>query len=772
VVYAINLGMSRIGGRRELKRALESYWKGALSQEAMLEAATSVRKENWDFQASLGVNGIPSNDFSLYDHMLDACCLVGAVPERFARESSGEVGLESYFAMARGASDASGQTHPLEMTKWFDTNYHYLVPELAPSTTFQLSSAKPVSAYLAARELGYETRPVVVGPVTFLSLAKSTVRDFNPLELLPQLVAVYRDLLVELRAAGALWVQFDEPLLVTDLTSDVEAAFRSAYAELGSVTGMKILLATYFGSLGDNAALAAALPVDALHVDASRDRSELATVAAQLRPDVILSAGVIDGRNVWRTDLRAALDDLEPLRDQLGADRLWVGPSCSLLHVPVDLDSERAEVVDGELRSWLAFGRQKLAELAVLARGLTEGRVAIADELANSDAAIASRGSSTRVHFDAVRDRLGALSDAHSHRTAPYEDRIETRRGRLNRPILPTTTIGSFPQTREIRLNRQHFLAGKIDEAEYRKVCEAQIEEVVRRQEALGIDVLVHGEAERDDMVQYFAEHLSGFLSTEFGWVQSYGTRCVRPPIIFGDVTRPAPITRPWIEFAQSLTDKPMKGMLTGPVTILKWSFVRDDQPLADTCRQIALAIRDEVEDLEGAGIKLIQVDEPALREGLPLRRKDQQAYFDWATESFRLATSSVADVTEIHTHMCYVEFSDLFDAIRDLDVDAISIEAARSGMSVLDDIAGASIPNQVGPGVYDIHAPLTPSVEEMVAYIERAVALIPVERLWVNPDCGLKTRTWEEVLPALENMVAAASSVRDRLESGSVASS
>ncbi|HWD23941.1 MAG TPA: 5-methyltetrahydropteroyltriglutamate--homocysteine S-methyltransferase, partial [Acidimicrobiales bacterium] len=578
--------MARIGARRELKRVLESYWKGTLDEVAMREAARERRRENWGRQARAGISGIPSNDFSLYDHVLDMCCLVGAIPERAGVIGDGQA-MTTYFAMARGASRPSGQVHPLEMTKWFDTNYHYLVPELGPDSAFALSSSKPVEEYLEARALGIDTRPVLVGPVSFLLLAKSTVDGFSPLDLLARLIPVYREALVALRNVGATWVQFDEPLLVTDLSAESVEAFHTAYTELCSVTGLKTLITSYFGALGENVSLVTDLPVDAVHVDASHGRVELTEVADRLRPGVVLSAGVVDGRNVWRSDLRAILDDLEPLRDRLGPDRLWVAPSCSLLHVPVDLDSEPSAVVDDELRSWLAFGAQKLDELSVLARGLTDGRGAIEVELSASDRAALSRSTSARVHNNEVRRRTASLRAHDAHRESTYAERMAKRTGTVGRPLLPTTTIGSFPQTSEIRRNRRDFIAGTIGEAEYRKNCESYIEHAVRAQDALGLDVLVHGEAERDDMVQYFSEHLSGFLSTEYGWVQSYGTRCVRPPILYGDVDRPTPITPSWIEFAQGLTDRPIKGMLTGPVTMMKWSFVRDDQALSETCRQL-----------------------------------------------------------------------------------------------------------------------------------------------------------------------------------------
>ena len=760
----MNLGMPRIGRHRELKRAIEAYWAGSIDAESVAQVARERRVENWELQRTLGITSIPSNDFSLYDQVLDTCCLLGALPERFGFEGD-EVDLDTYFALARGTERRGRQIPPLEMTKWFDTNYHYLVPELGPNSEFRVGSQKPVEEFLEARALGVETRPVLIGPVTFLLLAKATAAGFSTLDLLPQLLTSYRDVLLQLHDVGATWVQLDEPFLGADLTSDAQVAYLEAYAALAKVPDIEILVATYFDGLGDNLDLATALPVSALHIDVVRDAAQLPIVASRLRADTVLSAGIVDGRNIWRTNLTTALRALEEVRDELGGERLWVGPSCSLLHVPIDVDVEPRASSDPELSSWLAFGCQKLEEVATLARGLSDGVDAVAEELERSDRAATSRSGSDRVHSTSVRARLDAIVDSDAHRSSPHVIRAKKRQAHLSRPLLPTTTIGSFPQTPEIRQARQRLASGLINEEEYRHFCEQEIESTVRIQEGLGLDVLVHGEAERNDMVQYFADDLLGFFCTEMGWVQSYGTRCVRPPILFGDVERPKPITPPWISYAQSLTDKPVKGMLTGPVTILKWSFVRDDQPLADTCRQIALVIRDEVVELEESGTQIIQVDEPALREALPIRSDRRVEYLAWATECFRIATSAVRDETEIHTHMCYVELGEIVDAIRDLDVDVISIEAARSAMSVLDDPATTEFDAQVGPGVYDIHATLQPTTEQIVEYLVRALEHIPAARLWVNPDCGLKTRRWEEVLPALQHMVAAASIVRRRLE-------
>jgi len=738
-----NLGMPRIGADRELKRAVEAYWAGRSDAASVGEVARTIRAANWRRQRAAGIDRIPSNDFSLYDQMLDTTCLVGALPERFG-STGDEVDLDTYFALARGRDEV----HPLEMTKWFDTNYHYLVPELGPDTTFRPASRKPVAELEEALALGIETRPVLIGPVTYLLLAKPEVAGFAPLDLLDRLLPVYARVLGDLEAAGADWVQLDEPALATDLGDAERTAYRRAYEALAAASGCRLLLTTFFGGLGDATGLALGLPVDGVHVDLVRDPGQLDAVADGLGPDRILSVGVVDGRNVWRNDLSRTFDLLGDLGDRLG-DRLWVGPSCSLLHVPYDVGAEPD--LDPQVAGWLAFAGQKLDEVATLARGLTDGRDAVSPEVAASDAVVRDRRETVAARRGASRRGDGAA------RRAPYGDRRPAQREALGLPPLPTTTIGSFPQTPEIRRARQRHVAGTLSDEGYRRFCEGEIEHVIRAQEAIGLDVLVHGEPERNDMVQYFGERLSGFATTRNAWVQSYGSRCVRPPILHGDVERPQPMTVDWTTYAQSLTPSPVKGMLTGPVTILQWSFVRDDQPRADTCRQIALAIRDEVADLERAGIGIIQVDEPALREGLPLRRGDWDGYLAWATECFRLATSGVADRTQIHTHMCYADFGDILDAVRSLDADVISLEAARSGFDMIDRLAGHGYPAGVGPGVYDIHAPHVPTEDEMAAVIERAAQVLPVDRLWVNPDCGLKTRGWDEVSKALTNMVLAA---------------
>jgi 5-methyltetrahydropteroyltriglutamate--homocysteine methyltransferase len=761
VARSMNLGMPRIGPRRELKRAIEGYWAGTTDVSTLTDVARTRRAQSWAEQAAAGIESIPSNDFTLYDQVLDTTCLVGAIPARFGSHA-GPVDLDTYFSLARGttvtATGTSRVVAPLEMTKWFDTNYHYLVPELGPATTFTLSSTKPLDEFEEARALGIVTRPVLLGPVTYLFLAKSEVPGFSTLDLLPDLLAVYAEILDALAAAGARWIQLDEPVLGTDLPDEARTAIDYAYDELTRRT-VKILVATSFSGLGDNLALATSLPVAGLHVDLVRDPGQLPTLLDHLDADTVLSAGVIDGRNVWRTDIRATLGLLSAAGDRLG-DRLWVGPSCSLQHVPHDLSLETS--LPETLTPWLAFAHQKLDEIASVTRGLVHGETAIAEVLASSDAVVHARLAARSVtrsgHSDSDSD---SDSDGDTARRSPYEIRREKQREAIPLPLLPTTTIGSFPQTAEIRIARRRHGTGELSDDDYRRFCENEIDGVIADQLALGLDVLVHGEPERNDMVQYFGERLDGFATTTDGWVQSYGTRYVRPPILYGDVDRPEPITVGWSSYAQSRTDLPVKGMLTGPVTILQWSFVRDDQPRSETCRQIALAVRSEVLDLEAAGIRIIQVDEPALREGLPLRHGDRADYLAWATRCFTLATAAVDDATQIHTHMCYAEFGDIMDAVVALDVDVISIEAARSQMDLLNDLADVDYRAGIGLGVYDIHSPTVPSTEEITTFIEQALKVLPADQLWVNPDCGLKTRRAPEVEAALTHMVAAARRVR-----------
>ncbi|MGV9884400.1 5-methyltetrahydropteroyltriglutamate--homocysteine S-methyltransferase [Streptomyces sp. NPDC003006] len=754
-------GYPRQGQNRELKKAIEGYWKGRVTADALKETAADLRRTNWQQLADTGIHEVPTGDFSYYDHVLDTTVMVGAIPARH-RPAVDANPLDGYFAMARGTQDVA----PLEMTKWFDTNYHYLVPELGPDTAFSADSAKQVTELTEALALGLTARPVLVGPVTYLLLAKSAPgvpADFEPLTLLDRLLPVYADVLADLRAAGAEWVQLDEPALVQDRApAELNAAAR-AYRELGGLADRpKLLVASYFDRLGEALPVLAKAPVDGLALDftgpAAPSLDDLAAVGGL--PGKRLIAGVVNGRNVWINDLEKSLSTLGTL---LGlADRVDVAASCSLLHVPLDATAERE--LDPQVARWLAFARQKAVEIVTLTRGLAQGTDTIAAELAANRADLASRAGSALTHNLAVRARAAAVTDADGRRSQPYPERAAAQHAHLGLPLLPTTTIGSFPQTTELRTARADLRAGRLDTAAYEKRIEAEIHEVISFQEKIGIDVLVHGEPERNDMVQYFAEQLTGYLATQHGWVQSYGTRYVRPPILAGDISRAEPMTVRWTSYAQSLTDRPVKGMLTGPVTMLAWSFVRDDQPLAETARQVALALRDEVNDLEAAGSSVIQVDEPALRETLPLRAADHGAYLAWATEAFRLATSGVRPDTQIHTHMCYAEFGDIVQAIDDLDADVISLEAARSHMQVARELAAHGYPREAGPGVYDIHSPRVPSTGEAAALLRQALEAIPAERLWVNPDCGLKTRGWPEVRNALENLVAAARQVRSTL--------
>ncbi|OJU25846.1 MAG: 5-methyltetrahydropteroyltriglutamate--homocysteine S-methyltransferase [Nitrobacter sp. 62-13] len=768
------LGTPRIGPRRELKIALESYWSGKSDESALLEAAASLRAANWARQKSLGVTVIPSNDFTLYDHVLDTSVMVGAIPDIYGWES-GPVPLATYFAMARGAQGGNGDAAcahghrgeghahgapAQEMTKWFDTNYHYMVPEFSKGQRFELSSLKAVDEYREARALGYQTRPVLLGPVTYLKLGKSKDANLDPLSLLSGLLPVYIEVLKRLAAEGAEWVQFDEPCLVLDLDDATRKALRATYEQLArALPNLKIMLATYFGGIGDNLDTALSLPVTGLHIDLARAPDQLEAVAAKARRDLVLSLGVIDGRNIWRANLPALLDRLEPVVAKRGVDHLQVAPSCSLLHVPIDVSLETD--LDAELKSWLAFSVQKMGELATLGEALAKGRASVADALKASADAAAARKASPKVHDAAVAARIGAVAPGMARRKSAFADRAKLQRDRFGLPSFPTTTIGSFPQTAEVRKARSAHAKGAMSDADYEKFLREETARTIRWQEDIGLDVLVHGEFERNDMVQYFGEQLSGFAFTRHGWVQSYGSRCVRPPVLFGDVSRPNPMTVGWWTYAQTLTFKPMKGMLTGPVTILNWSFVRDDVPRSLACRQIALAIRDEVVDLEAAGASMIQIDEAALREGLPLRRSEWKAYLDWAVECFRLCASGVTDATQIHTHMCYSEFNDIIDAIAAMDADVISIETSRSKMELLDAFRNYKYPNEIGPGVYDIHSPRVPAVDEMTSLLKLARQRLSDTQLWINPDCGLKTRKWEEVRPALVNMVEAARRMR-----------
>jgi 5-methyltetrahydropteroyltriglutamate--homocysteine methyltransferase len=764
------LGTPRIGPRRELKLALESYWAGKSSEAQLLEAAAGLRAANWARQKLLGVTVIPSNDFSLYDHVLDTSIMVGAIPEAYGWKS-GPVALTTYFAMARGAQGEAhgadcGHAHhghgaaAQEMTKWFDTNYHYMVPEFHQDQTFKLSSRKPIEEYEEAKGLGYRTRPVLLGPVTFLKLGKSADPAFDPLSLLDRLLPVYIDVLQELAVRGADWVQIDEPCLVLDLDEASRNALRRAYARIAlEVPRLKIMVASYFGSIGDNLETALALPVAGLHVDLVRAPDQLNQIVTGARKDLIVSLGIVDGRNVWRSNLSALIDRFEPDVAKLGKNRVQIAASCSMLHVPIDLELETD--LDPEVKSWLAFSIQKMKELATLGQVLAAGRASASEALAASEQAAASRKASPKIHSTIVARQMAAVNETMRHRNNVFAQRAEIQRARFALPKFPTTTIGSFPQTADVRNARAAHMRGTMSDAQYEIFLKEETARAVRWQEEIGLDVLVHGEFERNDMVQYFGEQLSGFVFTKHGWVQSYGSRYVRPPILFGDVSRPEPMTVGWWRYSQSLTTKPMKAMLTGPVTILNWSFVRDDIPRSQACRQIALAIRDEVIDLEKAGATMIQIDEAALREGLPLRKSEWTTYLDWAVDSFRVSASGVADETQIHTHMCYSEFNDIIAAIAAMDADVISIETSRSKMELLEAFKGYKYPNDIGPGVYDIHSPRVPEIAEMKNLIVLARKRLSDSQIWINPDCGLKTRKWEEVRPALVNMVAAARELR-----------
>ncbi len=758
MIVTHNLGFPRIGAQRELKQALETYWRGDSTRVELEQVGQVLRARHWRQQADAGLDLIPVGDFSWYDHVLDLSTLLGVVPERFEHGSQ-DVDLDTYFRMARGRAPSGEDAPACEMTKWFDTNYHYIVPEFSAQQIFRIASHTLFSHIDEARALGHAVKPVLLGPLTYLWLGKTRPGNFDKLTLLDRLLPAYGEILQRLKQQGVQWVQIDEPILALELPLDWRRAFESAYTRL-QVPGLKRLVATYFGALHENTQLACRLPVDGLHIDLARAPQQLHHVLDHLPPYKVLSLGIVDGRNIWRTDLNRVLEVLEPIHQRLG-ERLWLAPSCALLHVPVDLAAE--DNLDHEVKSWLAFAVQKLDEIALLKRALMQGRAAVSAELADNHTALVARRRSPRIHRDDVRTRMQHITDTMTRRAHPYAQRTLLQQHALHLPLFPTTTIGSFPQTPEIRAARREFKDGKISVEHYTQRMRAEIATTIRAQEALGLDVLVHGEAERNDMVEYFGEQLDGFVFTRNGWVQSYGSRCVKPPIIYGDVRRPQPMTLEWSVYAQTLATKPVKGMLTGPVTMLQWSFVRDDQTRAATCMQIALALRDEVTDLEHAGIRIIQIDEPAFREGLPLRRDEQRAYLDWAARCFRVSASAVGDATQIHTHMCYAEFNDIIAAIAALDADVITIETSRSALELLDAFVTFRYPNEIGPGVYDIHSPRIPSVEDMVVLLEVSAQRIPPERLWVNPDCGLKTRGWPETQTALRNMVEAAKLMRQR---------
>lgn len=764
-----NLGYPRIGAHRELKRACETYWSGRSTLGDLVAIGKGIRKENWNLQQEKGIDLIPSNDFSYYDQVLDTSLMVGAIPERYSdMRKSKENLLDLYFAMARGAQKDGVDVIAMEMTKWFDTNYHYIVPEFTKDQKFELLSTKVLDEFIEAKVLGIHTKPVLLGPVTYLLLGKEKEEGFNRLDLLPKLIPIYHSILCKLEEVGATWIQLDEPILATDLTGKEREAIAIVYQEISEkFPNLKILLASYFGGYGNNLDTVLSLPVCALHLDLKRCPDQLDEVikSGKLGAHVSLSLGVVDGRNVWKNDFGASLELILKAKAQLGEDRVIISPSCSLLHVPIDLELEKNEkALSKETKDWMAFAKQKLEELQSL-KTLADvpdhvSHLLFIDNLASME----KRGNSTLIHKPEVKERVWQLSENDGKRASVFEKRKVLQEAGLKLPLFPTTTIGSFPQTKEVRQARSLYRKGELNEQEYTSFLKEETARTISVQEEIGLDVFVHGEFERNDMVEYFGEQLEGFAFTQNGWVQSYGSRCVKPPIIFGDVSRPNPMTVFWTSFAQSLTNKPVKGMLTGPVTILQWSFVRDDQPRSVTCNQIALAIRDEVDDLEKAGIRIIQVDEPAIREGLPLRKKDWEAYLNWAIGAFKIATSGVADGIQIHTHMCYSEFNDIIESIAKMDADVITIECSRSQMELLDAFSEFDYPNDIGPGVYDIHSPRVPSSNEILELLQKAERVLPASKLWVNPDCGLKTRNWEETKEALKTMVSATQRMREAI--------
>ncbi len=760
-----NLGYPRIGNHRETKKALEAYWSGKISYEELISTGKVIKLKNWQLQKDLGIDLIPSNDFSFYDHILDMSLTVGAIPERYSglSKNSGKDLLDLYFAMARGYQDKNEDITAMEMTKWFDTNYHYIVPEFYKNQQFKLSSRKFLEDFSEAKDAGILTKPVLTGPVSFLLSGKEKEVGFDRIDLLENVLKVYIEIIALLKSHGVEWIQFDEPYLVTDLSQKQKEAFTHAYSVLRKeFPDLKFMIATYFGEVGDNLETLINLPVDAIHVDLVRAPSQLDELLNKLPANMLLSLGIVDGRNIWKNDYKESLDSIHKAIDAFGEERIMLAPSCSLLHVPCDLDSEVSPGKLDEIKPWLAFAKQKVREIIVL-RHLALGdndEEMVSEYMDNQDIHL-SKKESKLIHNNGVKTRMAmAEKTGRPYRTA-FAKRKEAQQNVLHLPGFPTTTIGSFPQTIEIRRLRTKLKKGEISTEEYNQSIRKEIESAIRWQEEIGLDVLVHGEFERNDMVEYFGEMLEGFAFTKNGWVQSYGSRCVKPPVIYGDVARPKPMTVDWTTYAQSLTSKPVKGMLTGPVTILQWSFVRNDQPDSETCKQIALAINDEVRDLESAGIRVIQIDEPALREGLPLRKKDWNDYFDWAITAFRLTCEGVKDTTQIHTHMCYSEFNDIMDKIAELDADVISIESSRSQMEILDTFSEFNYPNDIGPGIYDIHSPRVPSKEEMVELLRKAEKRIQPEKLWVNPDCGLKTRNWSETKTALANMIEAAVETR-----------
>lgn len=764
-----NLGYPRIGSHRELKTACEQYWAGKISLKDLLEAGKVLRQRNWLLQKTAGIDLVPCNEFSFYDHVLDISLTVGAIPERYdgIAQNPANTELDLYFAMARGYQKNGLDVIAMEMTKWFDTNYHYLVPEFHRGQTFKLNSRKVVHEFREAQDLGIRAKPVLIGPVSFLLLGKEKEADFNRIDLLEHLLPIYIELLGELERLGAEYVQMDEPFLVMDLDDKTREAFKWAYNRINrAVPKLKVILASYFEGLRGNTELTVSLPVHALHLDLVRSPRQLDSVLANAPESLVLSLGLVDGRNIWKNDFESSLALISKTIDKIGNERVMIAPSCSLMHTPCDLgyETDKASLPAGAKR-WMAFARQKLDETVILAAlSKAETHQQFAKQLIENVTDIESRKLSRLIHKPHVKDRVIALRESDIRRHSPFAVRQDKQHAALKLPLFPTTTIGSFPQTDEVRKLRAKFRKEELSQAQYETQIKSEIEKAIRWQEDIGVDVLVHGEFERNDMVEYFGELLEGFAFTRNGWVQSYGSRCVKPPIIFGDVERKEPMTVKWTRYAQSLTDKIVKGMLTGPVTILQWSFVRNDQPRETTAMQIALAIRDEVSDLENAGIRIIQIDEPAIREGLPLRQADREDYLRWAVKAFRVASSCVSDETQIHTHMCYSEFNDIIKSIADMDADVITIETSRSQMELLDAFVDFKYPNEIGPGVYDIHSPRVPTEDEMTTLLNKALAVVPARNLWVNPDCGLKTRQWPETRIALENMVSVARHLRKQV--------
>ena len=770
-----NLGYPRIGNNRELKKACESYWAGKISIEELIATGKNIRKQNWQLQQNAGIDLIPSNDFSFYDQVLDLSLTVGAIPSRYEEISKTNSSTDLYFAMARGAQKNGQDVVAMEMTKWFDTNYHYIVPEFTKNQEFKLFSEKIIDEFKEANDLGIKTKPVLIGPVSYLLLGKEKEEGFHRIDLIGRLLLVYFDILEKLQNENVEYIQFDEPFLALNLTDQERNAITYVYNAINKrFPKIKLILANYFDCFGENLATVLALPVDTIHLDLVRCKLQLDDIieSGKLLSHVNLSLGVIDGRNIWKNDFKNSLALIKKATDAFGANRILIAPSCSLIHSPCDLDLESNDAtLTPEIKQWFAFAKQKINEVVVL-KQLAYNEINTTNSLHFQENSLANenRKSSKLIHNDTIKNRVASITTNDDNRQNPFSIRREKQIEVLKLPLFPTTTIGSFPQTIEVRSWRAKFKKGELTQQQYDDLLKKETEETIRFQEESGIDVLVHGEFERNDMVEYFGEQLEGFTFTKNGWVQSYGSRCVKPPIIYGDVSRPNPMTVKWAQFAQSLTPKWVKGMLTGPVTILQWSFVRNDQARSETCTQIALAIRDEVMDLEKAGIKIIQIDEPAIREGLPLRKEEWSNYLDWAIKAFRISASGVQDDTQIHTHMCYSEFNDIIQNIADMDADVITIECSRSQMELLDAFANFKYPNEIGPGVYDIHSPRVPAKEEMVKLLEKASAVIPIDQLWVNPDCGLKTRHWDETKKALIEMVAAAKQMRIAVETDALA--